>query len=225
MLLIRWGDKCKIGQADVILRKHADMSSDQVTMLPADYTVKIIEVGSGAFDNRVRVQTPKGMRGRMSVVSAFGNTLIGVDTSGRAAAAQPEPEPGQPGAGGGSVASPAATGPDNAERATGSVRVGDSCLTMGDVAVRVDEELFSPMLLKLTDGHVVDIIEIGAFETGRRVKISTFTTPGGPMTGWVSCETPFGTPKLQRIIGPELMAAARPTSKALPTPKRQRHMY
>ena len=62
MLLIRWGDKCKIGQADVMLRKHAYMSSDQVTLLPADYTVKIIEVGSGAFDNRVRVQTPKGIR-------------------------------------------------------------------------------------------------------------------------------------------------------------------
>ena len=156
----------------------------------------------------------------MSVVSAHGNTLICVGTSGRSAA-QPDPEPGQPGAGDGSAAASAAAGPDTVGRATDAFRVGDSCLTMGDVAVRVSEDLYSPCIMKLTDGHAVGIIEIGTFETGRRAKIRTNTLIGGSVEGWVSVAMPSGVPKLQRVV----VTAAPPTSKALPAPKRQRHMY
>ena len=92
-------------------------------------------------------------------------------------------------------------------------------MTMGDVTVRVSEDLHSPCHLKLVDNHAVGIIEIGEFETGRRVKISTNTIVGGYMEGWVSVNTPSGVPKLRRIMFPD----EPPTSKTMPAPKRRRY--
>ena len=89
---------------------------------------------------------------------------------------------------------------------------------MGDVTMRDGESLHSVCHLKLVDNHAVGIIEIGEFETGRRVKISTNTIVGGYMEGWVSVVTPSGVPKLQRVVLP----AEPPTSKASPAPKRRR---
>ena len=98
-------------------------------------------------------------------------------------------------------------------------------MTIGVCLVHMEEDNFATLIVKLPDKHMVEVIAIGVGDTGRRVMTSATTEKLGNVIGWVSCVSPLGGARLQRMMGPIVRAAERPTSKAIPESKRQRSAY
>ena len=125
-------------------------------------------LGGGIYDNRLRIRTTtRSLEGWVSIISSSSHLkLVSYDM----VTIQPPPPPRTM---------------MMWEPAIMVFRVGDVCTTVGTVHIRAGEELDSPSLIAMTTGIRVQVLEIGAHDSGRRIKILTHTYQG-TMRGWVS---------------------------------------